>query len=383
MAGIVTLLVLSNKRRHAFPAGFPQIVRQGSTFMQLVQFYETEFGRRAGLVDGSDVIDLTSAASMATSVYDIARHALGTATSMVGLVSSLVAAKKARRIEYSRLLQGVPGQSAMFLLPPFDHPLPHAMLVSGTGLTHLGSVKSRDQMHGGDLAEDPSESRPQTDSARMFAMGLAGGRPEAGRRGVSPEWFYKGNGSILRAHNDFLDVPPFALDGGEEPEVAGCYIIAPDGSPRRLGFVIGNEWSDHATEKINYLYLAPSKLRSCSIGPSLQITDDFQEVLLRCTVERSGKLIYDSGELWSGERHMCHSLSNLEDHHFKYPQHRHPGDAHIHFFGTSRLSFSTRDWTYSTGDIIRIQSPGFSSDLINTVRVMQGDASVPVGIQAI
>src|SRR5437868_4745783 len=33
------------------------------------------------------------------------------------------------------------------LLPPIDHPDPAHLLLSGTGLTHLGSAESRDEMH--------------------------------------------------------------------------------------------------------------------------------------------------------------------------------------------------------------------------------------------
>ena len=42
----------------------------------------------------------------------------------------------------------------------------------------------------------------------------------------------------------------------------------------------------------------------------------------------------------SGETNMSHSLANLEYHHFKYAAHRHPGDVHLHFFGTATLSFA-------------------------------------------
>src|ERR1041385_6578337 len=55
--------------------------------------------------------------------------------------------------------------------------------------------------------------------------GLEGGRPKPGAIGVAPEWFYKGCGTILRAHGEALLVPPFAEDGGEEPEIAGIYIV--------------------------------------------------------------------------------------------------------------------------------------------------------------
>ena len=66
---------------------------------------------------------------------------------------------------------------------------------------------------------------------------------------------------------------------------------------------------------------------------------------------------------------MCHSLANCEDHHFKYAQHRIAGDVHLHFFGTSKLSHSTRDWKYAAGDEICVEAPGFSAGLVNGVAV--------------
>ena len=234
-------------------------------------------------------------------------------------------------------------------------------------------MKSRDQMHTGagapseKPADDSSPTEPATDSVKMFEMGIEGGKPAPGERGVSPEWFYKGNGTVVRGPGVGLELPAFALDGGEEPELAGCYFIDRSGAPRRVGFTLGNEWSDHETERINYLYLAPSKLRSCAIGPELVTDFAFDELTLECTVKREGKLIYESGPLYTGEQYMSHTLANCEDHHFKYPLHRVPGDAHIHFFGTSQLSFSTRDWKFQAGDVITISSDGFSAPLSNSV----------------
>lgn len=168
---------------------------------------------------------------------------------------------------------------------------------------------------------------------------LIQGKPEHGKRGVQPEWFYKGNGFIVRGHNDALDIPEFTDDGGEEPEIFGCYIVDKESQvhflhsteahvqPWRVGFAVGNEWSDHQMEKVNYLWLAPSKLRTCSMGPELIVNHPFQDVTGRCTITRGDKTIYDSGELLTGEKNMSHSLANLEDHHFKYSQFRVRGDG--------------------------------------------------------
>ncbi len=330
--------------------------------MRVVQFVVPGQGRRVGVVEGDSVADITSVTPDLNSVYDVAQSGFDSGTSFEQVLTANVTA--ASRIPYNDLLTATPGGSAPYLVSPVAHEDPHRVLVSGTGLTHTGSMKSRDQMH----SEDKQESaEPQSDSAKMFQMGLDGGKPPAGTRGTSPEWFYKGNGTAIKGPGESLELPAFALDGGEEPELAACYLIDPSGTPRRLGFALGNEWSDHETERINYLYLAPSKLRECAVGPELVTNFDFKELELTCTVKRSGETIYDSGPLFTGEEYMSHTLANCEDHHFKYPQHRVPGDAHVHFFGTSKLSFSTREWKFESGDQIEVASAGFSAPLHNTV----------------
>lgn len=344
--------------------------------MQLVQFFIPSRGRRMGMIRDDRVLDLTSAGSAPTSVVELAASAFRRGLRLVALVEELAQSPRLDSLAYDSLLAGKPDGKAPWLLPPVDHPDPSRVLVSGTGLTHLGSVKSRDEMHGG----KPAAAEPQTDSAKMFALGLAGGKPAKDQRGAAPEWFYKGNGAVLRGPRAKLTVPAHALDGGEEPEIVGCYLIDDTGTPRRLGFALGNEWSDHATEKINYLYLAPSKLRECAVGPSLNVDDPFADVRLRCTVSRAGDVLYDSGELRSGEWAMCHSLANIEDHHFKFAQHRRPGDVHLHFFGTSKLSYGSRSWRYAAGDEIRIEAPGFSAPLVNTVAAGSPEEGQPIRV---
>ena len=358
--------------------------------MNVVQFEITGEGRRVGVVDSGRVVDVTSGGSELQFVVDVFAAAQKAGRSFGEFLGEAASKDSLRSFALDELLAARPGGSVPFLHPPLDHADPDRVLVSGTGLTHTGGMKSRDQMHKEDADDDADASKdagaapveePQTDSARMFAMGLAGGKPAAGQRGASPEWFYKGNGSVLRGPNDSLLIPDFTEDGGEEPELAGLYIIGEDGQPYRLGFALGNEWSDHAVERVNYLYLAPSKLRTCAIGPELNTDFAFDTLDLRCSVSRNGATIYDSGPLLSGEKNMCHSLANCEDHHFKYAQHRRPGDVHIHFFGTSKLSHNTRDWKYQPGDEVRVEAPTFSAPLVNIVAAGNDGSSAPVVVR--
>lgn len=249
------------------------------------------------------------------------------------------------------------------LLPPLTHPDPAHCLISGTGLTHLGSADTRDSMHHGAVDEDAN----LTDSMKMFRMGLEGGKPGPGEQGVQPEWFYKGDGSILAPPGQPIEVPAFSQDAGEEPEVAGVYLVGDDGRIYRLGFALSNELSDHVMERENYLWLAHSKLRRCSAGPEL-LTGN-----LPTHLEGTSRVIRDGRTLWeknflTGEANMSHSIANLERHHFKYEQFRRSGDIHFHVFGTATLSFAdgirARD-----GDTFEIQIPEFGAALRNPVRL--------------
>jgi len=262
------------------------------------------------------------------------------------------------------------GDSDWKILPAIDHPEPARCLVSGTGLTHLGSARDRQAMH----APSAEEFESLTDSMKMFRWGLAGGRPKAGSIGTPPEWFYKGTGSILRAHGELLTVPSYAEDGGEEAEIAGIYVIDPQGQPRRIGMAIGNEFSDHYFEKQNYLNLASSKLRTCSIGPELVIDAGFESVNGEVIVERAGKALWRK-QIRSGEAEMCHSLQNIEHHHFKYEAHRQPGDIHVHFFGADCLSFG-EGIRLDDGDVMQIAFDGFGRPLRNAVRINNEEAKL-------
>jgi len=247
--------------------------------------------------------------------------------------------------------------AAVTLLPPIDHEDPAHLLVSGTGLTHLGSAEGRDKMH------KAAAAGQATDSMRMFLMGEEGGKPPAGIEGVQPEWFYKGDGSILVPPGAPFRKPAFAGDGGEEPEIAGIYLNAPDGTPVRLGFSIGNEFSDHVTERVNYLWLAHSKLRQASLGAELLLGELPADVRGTSRIIRDGEILWESS-FFSGETNMCHSIANLEHHHFKYDLFRRPGDVHVHFFGTATLSFTDQVETRA-GDIFEIEADAFTMPLRN------------------
>jgi len=303
-----------------------------------------------------------------TSVVQLAQEAIAARTAL----SALAKAKaRGERLDYQPIYDGV---SPWGLLTPIDHPDEASRcLVSGTGLTHLGSAADRQHMH-------EARETDLTDSMKMFRLGLAQGKPAPGAIGAAPEWFYKGSGTILRPHLAALDVPAFAEDGGEEAEIAGIYMIDDNGAPRRIGMAIGNEFSDHAFEKRNYLNLAGSKLRTCALGPEIAIAPDFSSVAGTVTIGRRGQTLWTKS-IATGEAEMSHSLANIEHHHFKFDAHRRPGDVHVHYFGACALSFGA-GVTLEDGDVMEVAFAGFGRPLRNPVRVDR-DPSAPVIASAV
>ena len=306
-----------------------------------------------------------------------AAHLVPGAASVIELAQAAIQAGHSLQAEVEARGQGaavdlVAALAEGRVLLPVDHPDPCHMHLTGTGLTHLGSAATRNSMH---AKADPEA---MTDSMKMFRMGLEGGRPAKGEVGVQPEWFYKGNGHAAAAPGTPLVSPGCALDAGEEPEIAGIYLIGPDGTPFRLGFALGNEFSDHVTERGNYLWLAHSKLRPASFGPELLVGDLPDHVEGQSRIRRNGAVIWEKPFV-SGEANMSHSLANLEHHHFKYPIFCQPGDLHVHFFGTATLSFAD-GICCQPGDEFEIEVPAFGLPLRNPLMQMPAQTA-PVTVQ--
>jgi hypothetical protein len=325
--------------------------------LSLLQFRDSS-GARGVAALGEDrvprrVIGATSVRALAQGAID-AGH---------GLAEAVAAAGTGEEID----------PAGVTLLPPVDHDDPAHCVLTGTGLTHLGSAEGRDKMHRAAKAD-----AAPTDSMKMFLMGVEGGKPADGAVGAQPEWFYKGNGHGLVAPGEPLRSPAFAKDAGEEPEIAGIYLVAANGTPVRLGFALANEFSDHVTERGNYLWLAHSKLRPAAVGPELLVGELPQEVIGTSRIVRDGETLWEKPFL-SGEANMSHSIANLEHHHFKYGVFRAPGDVHVHFFGTATLSFSD-GVTTQAGDVFEIKAAPFALPLRNPIVI---DADTPVAVRAL
>jgi hypothetical protein len=326
--------------------------------MRLIQFVDRSGGRAVGAIIGEAAPRIVNGAA---SVRDLALEAQRGGRS---LAQTVEAHGLGDAVDYDALI------AEKRLLVPLDHPEPSHVVLALTGLTHLGGAQTRDSMHaklqGADL----------TDSMKMFKMGLEGGRPAAGQIGVQPEWAYKGDGTWLVAPEQPLELPGYAEDGGEEGEICGLYVIGDRGEVLRVGYAIANEYSDHVMERRNYLFLAHSKLRQSSFGPELLVGDLPAEVKGTIRIIRDGQDLW-TGELLSGEANMCHSIANLEKHHFKYPGFRRPGDVHIYYFGASGLS-TAAGVSARPGDAFEVSVPAFGRPLRNPLVAGRADEAISV-----
>ena len=105
--------------------------------MHLVQI-QSRTERRVAVVNEPNLVLLREV----DSVYALAQRALSAGCPLSQLAGELATAQVVR---YDEIYDG---QSDWKLLPPIDCPgEPQRVLISGTGLTHLGSARDRQAMH--------------------------------------------------------------------------------------------------------------------------------------------------------------------------------------------------------------------------------------------
>ncbi|MBI2254647.1 MAG: FAH family protein [Proteobacteria bacterium] len=328
--------------------------------MRLIQYFENG-KRHVGWVkpDGDHACEIGSVGS----VFELANLAIARKTSLAALVKELATD---RTVNYAELL------AKNQVMAPIEHPEPARFFITGTGLTHIGSASARNKMH----IATHGDGAPESDSMKIFRMGLSGGKPEQGKIGIQPEWFYKGVGTCVLAPGDPIPLPAFALAGAEEAEIVGIYLVGPDGQPYRVGYTLGNEFSDHVTEAQNYLYTQHSKLRACSMGPELLVGDLPDDVRGKSRIVRDGKVLWEEDFL-SGEKNMSHSVANLEHYHFRYSMFRRPGDLHAYFFGAAVMSYASGIKT-QVGDVFEIEAEVFGKTLRNKMVAVPDEGLVTV-----
>ncbi|MBK8157933.1 MAG: FAH family protein [Rhodospirillaceae bacterium] len=330
--------------------------------MRLIQYFQ-DGHRHVGVVqpDGNHAREI----GKISSVFEIANLAIARKVGIEALVNEFVTD---RVVNYDDLL------AKHQVMAPIEHPEPARFFITGTGLTHIGSASARNKMH----VATHGDGAPESDSMKIFRMGLDGGKPGKGKIGIQPEWFYKGVGTCVLAPGEPIPLPAYALAGAEEAEIVGLYLVGPDGQPYRIGYALGNEFSDHITEAQNYLYTQHSKLRACSIGPEILIGELPQDVRGKSRIRRGDQILWEEDFL-SGEKNMSHSIANLEHYHFRYPMFRRPGDLHAYFFGAAVMSYASGIKT-QPGDVFEIEAEVFGKTLRNQMVAVPDEGLVTVKV---
>jgi len=160
--------------------------------MNIIQFETRNQQRAVGAVENNTVKPINHV----TTTRDLALLAINNNLRLDQQIEQLGFASE--HYDYAELLENLQ------VLAPLDHPDTAHCFVSGTGLTHLGSAATRDKMHQTNLNDTASV----TDTMRIFQWGIEQGKPAAGKIGAQPEWFYKGDGSIVVRPGEALPLPP-------------------------------------------------------------------------------------------------------------------------------------------------------------------------------
>jgi hypothetical protein len=164
----------------------------------------------------------------------------------------------------------------------------------------------------------------------------------AGRSSSGAAWRYIASGASLRGHGEALPVAGF-------PEIAAVYLIARDGSPRRIGVAPG------------------CRGRISSLGPELILDPALPRL---SGVLRSGPSSQPQSQPLSAEVPLLLALASLEPDHFESADFRRPGDVHIHFCG-ERLFPPSGEPSAADGEQLVIEFDGLGRALLNTIHFEQ------------
>ena len=188
---------------------------------------------------------------------------------------------------------------------PVSHQHNDATWIGGTGLTHSNRALIRKVM------EEIPENK-LSDSQKIYQLGIKEGKLKAGISTARPEWFFKGHLCNARTHGQTLDVPWYDLGGGEEAELVAVYYITPNSELYRIGFCLGNEFSDHILEKENHFYITQCKLRPFSLGAEIIIGDIPEKIQLDVVIFRQNEKLWQA-QVNTGESNMVYSYENIEN----------------------------------------------------------------------
>ena len=163
-----------------------------------------------------------------------------------------------------------------------------------------------------------------------------------------------------------VEHPFYGVGPGEEAEIAGLYVIGPNLQSYRIGFTLGNEFSDEEMYFRNVYHLAQSKRRQVSLGPEVLVGDPPSDIQAHVSLRRNGEVIWDA-HFGTGETNMLHTFANIETHTFKYRDGITEGDVYVLYFGNAVMS-TEEGQSIEDGDTFELRAEPFGLPLVNSVK---------------
>jgi hypothetical protein len=284
--------------------------------MRLVQYRESGGHRAVAVLDRAPPAEARRVQD-AENTYELALEAMETGKSLVETV-------RAHGTDAAIDLDQV-GRDGR-LLPPLEHPVPTRCWITG------------------------SECTPR------------GGSEDGSADAKAAAWFFRGNGATLVGSGLPLHQPEFGLGAAQRPAVVGLYVIADDGTPCRLGWALGNDFTDDRLQGLGPGHAAQARLRASAVGPELLFGDLPREVSGTARLRR-GNQVVEEIPFAAGQAQLAQSVATLEANHFRYPMFRRPGDVHLHFLVGGQPAGTGMG--AEPGDVFEITTPAFWLTLAN------------------
>lgn len=233
--------------------------------MRLCQFWLPGRGRRVGVVEDEQVIDVTARAAGVGSVLEAVARA-GTAARLERLVAPLARRSRAR-IPFAEL-DRAPSPRRAHLLAPIDAPE-----VWGAGITYRRSM---------DYYEAHTGEGGRTKGIYDYVY-------EAKR----PELFFKATASRVAGPHAPVGIRADSSLTAVEAELA--FVLGARGAI--VGYTIGNDLSAWDIERENPLFLPQSKIfAGCfAMGPVIVTPSEIPDphgLALACTIHRGGAAVF-------------------------------------------------------------------------------------------
>ena len=251
--------------------------------MKLCQFQVAGGGRRVGVLDGDDVIDITAPRAGVGSVLDLL-VAGRTPAGIERLARRLGREPRRRRHAWAALDRAPRGRGAG-LLAPLEPPE-----VWGAGITYR---RSREYY-----------SEHDTGQAHR-GKGIYDYVYEAER----PELFYKGSAARSVGPHGAVGLRGDSKLTAVEAELA--VVVGVGGGI--VGYTVGNDLSAWDIERENPLFLPQSKIfqGSFAFGPVIATPSSIPDphaLTIRCTIERGGRRLFE-GQASTGDlKRRCEEL---------------------------------------------------------------------------